>query len=108
MYGVYETNPINDDVRAIRDAIDHQAPVDLDDPRLARITRLRLVSDPGFPLWDLSYCYGQLADGTPVRVDLPQHQFRKRHLSADLVAMCKSVGVYGKRIGILDAISTLC
>ena len=107
MYGARETNPITDQVREIRDLIDHQNPVDLTDPRLARITRLRLVSDPGFPMWDLSYCYGQLADGTHVRVDLPWYQLRKRALSADLVEMCKSVGVYGKRLGILDAVSTL-
>jgi hypothetical protein len=101
-YGVLESNPINDDIRATRDAIDYDNPVWLDDTRLARITRLRLVSDPGFPMWDLSYCYGELKDGTPVYVNLPQHQFSKRNLKGDLIAMCKELKVYAKGLGLLD------
>jgi hypothetical protein len=106
-YGVYQTNPINDEIREIRDSIEET--VDLTDRRLVRITRLRLVTDPGFPLWDLSYCYGQLNDGTNVRVTLPWHQFSRRYLKRDLVQMCKEAGVYGKKLGILDegVISTL-
>jgi hypothetical protein len=101
-YGNIETNPITAEVVAAREAIDHQAPVDLVDERLARITRLRLISDRGFPMWDLSYCYGVLTDGTPVRVRLPWHQFSKRNLKGDLIAMCRESGVYGKRLGLLD------
>lgn len=97
-----ESNPITDEIKEIRESIDHQAPVDLGDPRLAKITRLRLVTDPGFPLYDLSYCYGELKDGTNVRVLLPWHQFSKRNLKQDLVKMCQSVNVYGKGLGLLD------
>jgi hypothetical protein len=102
-----ETNPINDDIRAIREAIDHT--VDLNDPQLVRVTRLRLVSDPGFPMWDLSYCYGELKGGVPVRVRLPWHQFSRRYLKRDLVLMCKEAHVYAKGLGLLDesVISTL-
>lgn len=99
-YGVSESNPINDEVKATREAIEES--VDLTDRRLARITRLRLVGDPGFPLLDLSYCYGELKDGTPVRVSLPEWQFPKRGLERALVEMCKTAGVYGKGLGILD------
>lgn len=101
-YGVEQSNPITDEIRATREAIDHANPVALDDPQLARITRLRLVTDPGFPYYDLSYCYGELKDGTPVYVRLPWHQFNKKYLKRDLVRMCKSAGVYAKGLGLLD------
>lgn len=101
MHGVFETNPI--------EYIDGQHPcetlqgeVDLADKRLARITRLRLLGERGFPYYDLSYCYGVLKDGTPVRVRLPEHQWPRRGFERALVEMCKREGVYGKGIGILD------
>ena len=52
--------------------------VDWKDPLLAKIVRLRLLSDPGFPSWDVSYCYGVLKDGTKVTVQLPFNQIPKR------------------------------
>lgn len=42
-----------------------------DDPKLKRITRLRLLGDVGYPALDISYCHGELIDGTKVHVDLP-------------------------------------
>lgn len=76
--------------------------VELDDPRLARINRLRLLSDVGFPFWDVSYCYGTLKDGTRVRVNLPVYQFSKRALKKELLDMCREAGVYGKGLGLFD------
>ncbi len=102
-YGNEESNPINDEVRATREAINHKEPVQLTDARLARITRLRLVSDPGFPMYDVSYCYGELRDGTPVRVRLPLHQFSRRNLNAQLIQMCREANVYAKGLGLLNA-----
>jgi hypothetical protein len=99
-YGVTESNPISAEFERVREEADET--VDLTDRRLAKITRLRLVGDRGFPLLDLSYCYGELKDGTPVRVSLPEFQFPKRGLERALVGMCKSAGVYGKGLGILD------
>ena len=99
-YGAIETNPITDEFK--RDMELAKETVDLDDHRLARITRLRLVTDPGFPFFDLSYCYGRLKDGTPVRVELPQWQFSKRGLNSELIAMCRKAGVYGKGLGLFD------
>lgn len=72
-----------------------------------RITRLRLLSDPGFPFWDVSYCWGML-DGEKVRVSLPFFQLPKRGLSRAIVQYAQRDGVYAKGIGILDAVSTLC
>lgn len=99
-YGVEESNPINDEVKAIRDSI--KEIVYLSDPRLAKITRLRLVTDPGFPMYDVSYCYGVLKDGTNVRVRLPRTQFPRRDLSGALIDMCKAAKVYAKGLGLLD------
>jgi len=96
----YETNPITDDVVAVRNAI--ETTVALECPTLAKITRLRLVTDVGFPWFDVSYCYGELKDGTPVRVQLPYHQFSRKFLKRDLVQMCKERGLYAKGLGLLD------
>ncbi len=72
-----------------------------------RVTRLRLLSDPGFPLWDVSYCHGELA-GERVNVMLPFDQLPKNRVRGTIIDHAKKVGVYAKRLGILDAISTLC
>lgn len=99
-YGVEESNPINDSIRATREAIEQT--VDLTDARLRRITRLRLVTDAGFPFYDLSYCYGELKDGEPVRVRLPRHQWSRRNLRGELIEMAREAGVYAKGLGLLD------
>lgn len=100
-YGVLESNGwTGEQVQGWLDEMD--GTVKLGDPRLARIARLRLLSDPGFPYWDLSYCYGVLRDGTKVRVSLPRHQFSKRSLKQELIDMCREVGVYGKALGLFE------
>lgn len=73
-----------------------------------KVTRLRLLSDPGFPAWDVSYCHGIL-DGRHVDVELPFSQLAKYRttISKQIVAYAKRDGVYAKRLGILDAISKL-
>ena len=53
-----------------------------------KVTRLRLLSDPGFPAWDVSYCHGEL-DGQPVEVMLPFSQLPKRGVSRAIVAHAK-------------------
>jgi hypothetical protein len=78
------------------------------DKRLAQITRLRLVSDPGFPYWDVSYIHGILKDGTPVRVQNPFDQLPKRGLKGAILEQAKRDGVYAKGLGVFDNISTLC
>jgi hypothetical protein len=108
-YGAVETNGLYPgQQQELLDMLDGQ--VEWNDPTLARITRLRLLSDPGFPYWDVSYCYGVLKDGTNVRVGLPFHQLRKAKMKADIIEAAKRDGVYAKGIGILDdsIISKLC
>ena len=68
------------------------------------ITRLRLLSDPGFPFWDVSYCHGIL-DGKHVDVKLPFSQLPKRSMKAALYAEAKATGRFIK--GLFNALSQL-
>jgi hypothetical protein len=68
------------------------------------ITRLRLLSDPGFPLWDLSYCHGVL-NGSHVNVRLPFSQLPKYKMKAALYKEAKATGKFIK--GLFSSISTL-
>lgn len=102
-----------DETNSIRDYSGSQPGPDaetvgLHEARLARITRLRLVTDPGFPYWDVSYCWGELDDGTPVRVQLPFGQVRRGPgFTRRLVAEFAREGRNAKRMGALDALSLL-
>jgi hypothetical protein len=105
-YGVNETNPVtlgyhDEEVVGF---------VDWADKRLAKIERLRLVSDPGFPFWDVSYCYGRLKTGGKVSVQVPfsgPAMLPKRALQKTILFWAKKEGVYAKGLGIFNAISTL-
>lgn len=78
--------------------------VDWTEPGLV-ITRLRLLSDPGFPAWDVSYCHGML-DGRHVDVRLPFSQLPKFKMKAALYKEAQKTGKFIK--GLFDSISTLC
>jgi hypothetical protein len=80
--------------------------VDWTEPGL-EITRLRLLSDPGFPVWDVSYCHGVL-NGRHVDVRLPFSQlpkFGKGGYKAALFNEAKATGKFIK--GLFSAVSTL-
>ena len=102
IYGTIETNglPSGSNYHA---QYANAPSVPWDTPGLT-ITRLRLLSDPGFPLWDVSYCHGML-DGEPVVVDLPFSQLPKRGMKRALYGEAKKTGRFIK--GLFDAISTL-
>jgi len=102
-YGVLETNPIGGDYHKV----DRSVQVGWNDPRLAQVTRLRLITDPGYPLWDVSYCHGILKDGTEVTVVLPFRDLPKKGTVAAIISYAKEDGVYAKGLGILDNISRL-
>lgn len=110
LYGTSETNPLPASGHP-----DIKGRVDWSDSRLARITRLRLLSDPGYPAWDVSYCHGVLHDGTHVDVILPFSQLAKTvgrwgtgALQKDIIRHAKRDKVYAKGLGVFNAISTLC
>lgn len=101
---VNETNPLPAGYHD-EEAVGH---VYWDCPSLAKIERLRLLSDPGYPAWDVSYCYGRTHKGEKVIVCLPFSELPKRRMRAAIVAHAKRAGVYAKGLGIFEAISTLC
>lgn len=71
------------------------------------ITRLRLLSDPGFPAWDVSYCHGIL-DGKHVDVELPFSQlpkYGKGGMKSALYAEAKKTRKFIN--GLFSSISTL-
>jgi hypothetical protein len=73
-----------------------------------KITRLRLLSDPGYPAWDVSYCHGMLEDGTLVDVLLPFSQVPKGKRFTFIRRMARRDGLNPDTLGILDCMSTLC
>lgn len=106
IYGTRETNGLVNGP-AYHAARDVKAKVAWTTPGL-KITRLRLLSDPGFPAWDVSYCHGKL-NGADVDVELPFSQLRKygKSISSQIVGYAIKDGVNAKRIGALDAVSKL-
>ena len=74
-----------------------------------RVTRLRLLSDPGFPFWEVSYCHGIL-NGEPVEVILPFSELPKKNKYKAIVNYAIKDGIYAKGLGILSPLvqSTLC
>ena len=77
--------------------------VDWETPNL-EITRLRLLSDPGFPFWDVSYVHGIL-DGRHVNVQVPFSELPKYKMKAALYKEAKATGKFIK--GLFSSISTL-
>lgn len=108
-YGAVETNGLMPgDQQILLDSL--KGTVYWDDPALDRIFRLRLLTDPGFPMYDVSYCYGTLKNGDNVRVKLPFYQLRKKTWKSEIIEHAKRDGVYAKRLRVLDqdVVSILC
>lgn len=101
LYGAQEINPLTTAQKTSQNAA--RDSVDWTEDNLY-ITRLRLLSDPGFPVWDVSYCYGEI-DGEPVRVNLPFSQLPKYGMKKELYKEAKSTGKFIK--GLFENISTL-
>lgn len=101
-YGVREDNNIS------TAAYDHSSvdytvgDVPLSEPELVRIDRIRLLTERGYPLFDVSYVYGTLRDGRHVRVDLGNHQLPRKGLKRELVRLAQEAGRYAKGMGMLD------
>ena len=105
LYGCNEVAPLRETEREAARTITRTVPWTT--PGL-KVWRLRLLSDPGFPAWDVSYCHGTLPDGEHVKVDLPFSQLPKRGFKRAIVAAAKRDKVFASGMGILDNISTLC
>jgi hypothetical protein len=100
-YGVNETNPIWAS-EATHENVDYDEYVTLGDKRLERIVRLRLLTEPGYPYFDVSYVYGQLKDGRYVRISGAPTQLRRKAIKADLIEWAKEEKAYAKGLGLLD------
>lgn len=98
-YGVNETNPIWASEVTHETIEEH---VTLGDKRLARITRLRLLTEPGYPYFDISYVYGVLKDGRHCRIDGAPASLGRKTLKRDLIEWAKEEGAYAKGLGLLD------
>lgn len=90
--------------RDLRDACEDVS-VTWTDPRLAKILRLRLLGDGGFPMLDVSYITGELKDGRIVNVINPFGQLPKRGYKKAIIAQAKRDKVFAKGLGVFDAIS---
>lgn len=89
-------------IAELRESVDHSETVQWNDPDLKRILRMRLIGcSREYPFWDVSYCYGEMKDGSRVRVDLPEYRLN-RNWKAHLIALAKIDRVFAKGLGILD------
>lgn len=100
-YGVQETNPLWAS-EATHENVDYDEYCTLGDPRLARVVRLRLLTEPGYPYYDISYCYGQLKDGRYVRLSNAPMSLPRRNTKGALIQWAKEEGAFAKGLGLLD------
>lgn len=77
------------------------------DEELAKITRLRLLTDHTRSFWDMSYCWGLLKSGEKCRVTLPFTQLVKGRLWTHLREEARRDKVDLHALGMWDAISKL-
>jgi len=101
------TNPIAPDYIKSRNFVGHVSWK----AKGLQITRLRMVSDRGFPYWDISYCDGVL-NGQDVHVQLPFSAIPKKTANDPMgygkgfvINAAKRDGVYAKATGIFEAFS---
>lgn len=64
------------------------------DDRLERITRIRLVSDPGLPYWFVNYAIGVDGDGEQVGIDLPFDRVPKAGWKGHIIGHARKDSVY--------------
>lgn len=91
-----ETHNLADIDPDLHSKVDHSRVVPLADKELRDIVRLRLLTSPGCPVWDVSYCYGRMRDGSLVRVELPRYQLPRQGFNGALINMFKDEGRFGK------------
>lgn len=102
-YGVrMDESLCSDEIAELRESVNHHLVVSWDIPELAKVLRLRLIGcSREYPFWDISYCYGELKDGTRCRVELPEGRL-SQNWKGHLIRMAKRDGVFAKGLGILD------
>lgn len=97
-----QINPITEEIAAMRGRIKHSEPVWLDDERLAKIVRLRVIGNHQGNA-EFSYCYGTLTDGTEVRVLMDTEWFLRnpRAMLGTLIGACNDAGKKAWALGLI-------
>lgn len=98
-YGYYESNPLGNG-RVYHALYRNARKVGWDEPGL-KITRLRLLGDPGFPYFDVSYCHGRIGEEL-VEVLVPFSQVPRKGMTAFLLKEASRDGLYLKGTGLFD------
>lgn len=102
LYGATQTNPIGF-ASHTHETVDYsRGMIPLGHPDLISIDRLRLITEAGYPLYDISYCFGTMSDGAHVRVDLGDSQLEKRNIKHQLILLARGAKVSAKKLGLLD------
>ena len=100
-YGVIETNGLVD---GYHDTVDYTEPYTLADLAAegGKVTRLRMLTERGYPYLDISYAHGTLPDGRTVPLVIPAATCPGAAPSALIIEWAKAEGVYAKDLGLLD------
>lgn len=80
------------------------------DKRLVKITRFRMLTDPAFPMWDISYVYGLMNVGGQLvncRVSVPFNQLGRKTWWSEIKMWARRENVNIYKLGIWDAVSKL-
>jgi hypothetical protein len=108
-YGVVETSNIaeftSDWHGYLETLADNGRQFELDE--IAKLTRVRFVTDRGFPYLDLSYAMGELPDGRHCRVRIDSARggisFGRKTYRSEIAAECKRLGVNANKLGVWDS-----
>lgn len=110
----HETNGIDEfyamtDAKLLQDEIGTYSCL-WNDKRLVKITRFRMLTDPTFPMWDISYVYGLMNIGGQLvncRVSVPFNQLSRKLWWSEIKGWARRENVNIYKLGIWDAVSKL-
>lgn len=102
-YGVQEVNPMPKDYH--EEELEYIGWEELRDVKGIKAERIRFLSDPGFPYWDLSYFHIRI-DGKKFEVlGSPFGQVPKKGFKSYIYKVLRNQGIFID--GFFDCISTL-
>lgn len=99
-----ETSSIEDfgELRAVEYRTAPLVPLS-DKERVRHLVRVRLLTGPGDPVWDISYVWALGKDRkNPVRVDMPGWQLPREGMTWALYRMFTEAGRYAKIMGLSE------
>jgi hypothetical protein len=101
-YGVREDNPLPS--ADYHETVDYTHPMTLREVQDAggRVTRLRMLTERGYPFMDISYIHATLPDGRTVSVQGTSFRPTRRNTKGSIIEWARSEGFNAKRLGMLD------